>query len=814
MPALLWKALMISFILIIPVALQAQYYILGRVLDDNEQPYPFATAELRGEGESRQQTCSELGVFRFEDLKSGTYELTVITPYGIRRKKIELRGSIDVTLHISRNIQINEISVVARRAGSSEPVTHQNISGEALLKKNTGQDMPYLLEGTPSLVTTSDAGHGIGYTGLRIRGSDPTRINVTLNGVPVNDAESQNVFWVDLPDLVSSTNSIQIQRGIGWSQPGAGDLGAGIHVNTMGFEYSPYAGVQLGAGSFDTRRATLSAGSGLIKGRFTIDGRGSYLRSEGFIDRASSQLYSVYGALGYHHDLTNVRFIYTSGDELTYQAWNGVPEQFVFVDSTRTFNTAGIEKSVEDPHDNEVDDYRQSHYQMHVDQAITPFARWSNTLHYTRGIGFFEQYKADQLLSDYNFTEALLSDLIRRRWLDNHFYGFISTLQIGSPAKRYLVLGGGWNKYDGDHFGEVIWTEAQGAPFSTHEYYRNDATKKDWNIFGRTNMKISEHFDVTVDLQGRWVDYSFTGPAMSGDPERFNVRHRFFNPKLGFRYILSEKSGLYALTGLIGKEPNRDDYTESSPSDRPRAEKLWDTEIGYRLTGNKLNLDITGYYMRYKDQILPTGRLNDVGAYTRVNVKDSHRAGIEIHSAYKPVSRLTIQANATFSSNKIDSFDEYLDNWDTGVQEIVRHKNTDIAFSPGLIANLQADLTFLQTDAHEMILSVGEKFVGRQYVDNTSNLGSALESYYVTDLGLSWSWKTLWAQDFRLGIFFKNVFDHQYESNGWIYRFISSGYNPVPDDPYAGHESADIYHLKGYFPQAGRHLYINLGVTF
>ncbi|MDQ3015370.1 MAG: TonB-dependent receptor plug domain-containing protein, partial [Bacteroidota bacterium] len=355
----------------------AQYYVLGRGLDDNEVPYAYATAELRGEGIHKQQTCSELGVFRFEDLKAGSYELVYITSYGIRRKKIELKGSVDVTLHISRNIAIDEISVVAKRAGDDEPVTHQNISGESLKQKNTGQDLPYLLEGSPSLVVTSDAGHGIGYTGLRIRGSDPTRINVTLNGIPVNDAESHNVFWVDLPDIAASTTNVQIQRGIGWSQTGAGDLGGGIHINTLGFHYDPYLGVEFGGGSFNTKRISLSGGSGLIKGRYTFDARGSYITSDGFIDRAKSTLFSGYASMGYHHDLTNLRLIVALGDELTYQSWNGVPEQYVFSDDRRTFNTAGMEQGIDMPYDNEVDDYRQTYYQLHYDQAITPYAKWT-----------------------------------------------------------------------------------------------------------------------------------------------------------------------------------------------------------------------------------------------------------------------------------------------------------------------------------------------------------------------------------------------------------------------------------------------------
>lgn len=793
----------------------SQSYILGRAIDEEERPYAFAKAELRGNGEFWEQTCTEQGVFRFENLKSGSYELVVITPYGIRRKKIELRGSIDVTLHIPRNIEIDEISVVAKRAGTNEPVTHDNITAIELQKKNTGQDLPYLLENSPSVVATSDAGHGIGYTGVRIRGIDPTRINVTLNGVPVNDAESHNVFWVDLPDIASSTSGIQIQRGLGWSQPGTGDLGAGIHLNTLSFNHESYAGVELGYGSFNSRRASLQAGSGLINGRFTIDARGSYIHSDGYIDRAESDLYSLYASAGYHHDQTNIRFVYALGDELTYQAWNGVPEQYVFNDALRTFNTAGTEKSIEDPHDNEVDDYTQRYYQFHIDQALTPFARWANAFHYTRGKGFFEQYKADQDLLEYGLdTTQHLTDLIRQRWLDNHFYGFTSTLQIGRPLDRYLVLGGGWNKYIGDHFGEVIWTAENQFLFTPHNYYYNESDKKDWNVFGRSNLKITDQFNATIDLQGRWIKYEFEGPEENNNLNDQVVRHRFFNPKLGLQYSLDENNSIYALTGVMHKEPNRDDYINSTPISRPSTERLWDTELGFRHSGQNFSWNINGYYMDYRDHLVPTGRINDVGAYIRVNVEDSHRAGIESSISFQPIPALTLKSSITVSENKIKQFDEYVDNWDTGWQGVIHHENTDIAFSPTLLANLQAEYKILDGAAHALIFDVTGRYVGKQYVDNTSNPGSLLDEYFVTDAALHWEWKSLWANEFRLSLFAKNIFDHQYESNGWIYRFNSPSYNPVPDDPYAAEEGSGTYHLKGYFPQAGRHLFLSLKIGF
>lgn len=791
-----------------------QFYILGRGLDEEEHPYAFAEAELHGEGILRQLTCTDLGVFRFENLKAGSYELVLITPYGIRRKKIELRGSIDVTLHIPRSVEIDEISVVARRAGSNEPVTHDDISSEDLRKRDTGQDMPYLLEGSPSLVVTSDAGHGIGYTGLRIRGTDPTRINVTLNGIPVNDAESHNVFWVDLPDIAGSTSNVQIQRGIGWSQPGAGDLGAGIHLNTLAFNHEAYAGLDLGAGSFGTKRASINAGSGLLKGRFTFDGRGSYIYSNGFIDRARSELYSIYGSAGYHHDQTNVRLVYSLGDELTYQAWNGVPEQFVNDIQLRTFNSAGIEKGVDDPYENQVDDYKQSHYQIHFDQALTPFARWSTALHYTKGKGFFEEYKADQNLVDYSIdTPGIFSDLTRQRWLDNNFYGFTSTIQVGRPMQRYFVMGVGWNEYKGDHFGRVISIENQ-ALFTPQEYYHNKAEKNDLNLFGRSNLKISEKLHATIDIQGRWIKYFFESPDDNGTLNYFLIKHRFLNPKVGVNLQLSAESSIYGLSGIQHKEPNRDDFVNSIPSNRPRSERLWDHEIGFRYAGKSIGFELTGYYMLYKDQLVLTGRLNDVGAYTRVNVDQSHRAGVESNLSFSPVKQLTVKGQITVSDNQIKQYDEYIDNWDTGQQEKISHRETQIAFSPNFLAGIQTEYELFSKSEHSLTFGVSSKYVGRQYVDNTSRQASLLDEYFVTDAVLHWAWNSLWAKEFRISLFMKNAFNHQYESNGWIYRFRSVSDDPTDDEIYAGREDGSLYHLKGYFPQAGRHFFVNLTMIF
>jgi iron complex outermembrane receptor protein len=795
-------------------SLSAQYYILGRGLDDAEKPYAHATAELRGKDYSSQQTCTEQGVFRFENLKSGSYELVLITAYGIRRKKIDLKGSIDITLHIPRNIKIDEISVVASKAGEKEPVTHENVNATELKQKDFALDMPYLLEGTPSLVATSDAGHGIGYSGLRIRGTDPTRINVTLNGIPINDAESHNVFWVDLPDLASSTTTIQVQRGLGWSQPGVGDLGGGIHINTLGFKYEPYGSLKLSGGSFDTRRITLAGGSGLINGRFTLDGRASYISSGGYIDRADNTLYSLYGSAGYHHDETNIRFVYALGDELTYQAWNGVPEQYINDPVLRTYNTAGTEKPGE-PYDNEVDDYRQSHMQFHFDQAITPFMRFNTALHYTKGSGFFEQYKANQPLVDYGITGFDdTTDLVRQLWLDNDYYGFISTLHIGSPGERYFVAGGGWNRYDGDHFGKITWTASEAPDSYPSPYYLNNGLKTDWNLFARSNNKINERFDITFDLQGRWIKYDFEGPDQQGQLVDQHVSLKFFNPKIGFSYDLGETSSIYGLTGVVNKEPNRDDYTQSTPDSRPDPERLWDTEIGLRHQEDIWNVEIVGYAMQYKDHLVPTGRLNDVGAYTRVNVDESYRIGTEVMIGVNPLKNLEVGIQATLSSNKIKSFTEYIDRWFTDFQETVEHENTDLAFSPAVLAAFNAGYTLLSNVKHELVVDFHSRYVGKQYADNTSREASSIDPYFVSDAGVRWTMFNAVGKEIHVGLLVRNLFNEAYESNAWIYRFHSEGYDPVPDDPYSGSEGGDLYHQKGYFPQAGTYFMINMGIDF
>jgi len=375
-------------------------------------------------------------------------------------------------------------------------------------------------------------------------------------------------------------------------------------------------------------------------------------------------------------------------------------------------------------------------------------------------------------------------------------------------------MGTGWNTYKGDHFNQVTWTEVAGELETPKVYFQDDATKRDWNLFGRTNMKMSEAFDMAIDLQGRWIKYQFNGPDTSGAVIDQEVMHHFFNPKLGFNYTLSEKSSFYALTGINHKEPNRDDYVNSTQASRPKAEQLWDSELGYRFRSTSWNFMLTGYYMRYRDQLVPTGRLNDVGAYTRVNVEESHRLGVETSFSITPIENLDLQLNATLSDNRIDTYDEYIDDWSTGLQKVVTHENSYLAFSPAVLSSLYINYKVVSDEKWEVSLDLNNRFVGKQYVDNTSNEASSLDAYFVSDFGLTLHLFGRKIKDIAFGVRINNVFNEEYESNGWIYRFTSPDYNPVPDDPYAGNETGTIYHQKGYFPQAWRNVMAQLNISF
>ena len=701
---------------------------------------------------------------------------------------------------------LNEVNVNALRVGAKTPVSFTNINKDEINKGNLGQDLPYIISMTPSVVTTSDAGAGIGYTGFRIRGSDPTRINVTINGIPLNDSESQGVWWVNMPDFSSSIDNIQIQRGVGTSTNGASSFGASVNLQTNDIKTKAYAITSNTIGSFNTLKNNIEFGTGLLNNKFTLDGRVSKISSDGYIDRATSDLKSIYLEGTYLGNKSVLKALVFSGQELTYQAWNGVPLNYL--DSNRTYNSY--------TYDNEVDNYQQTHYQLHYSKQISESTKLKLATHYTHGEGYYEQEKLNQAFSDYGLENIILSqdtiqstDLIRRKWLNNDFGGI--TFSINKEIKNIdLILGGSYNKYSGQHYGNIVWAEYSSNGAKDHLYYWNKAEKYDQNIYLKANYKYSKNTNLYVDLQRRIVDYTFEGKEEDGSLAEQNVVFDFYNPKIGLFHNLEKNQSLYASFAVANKEPNRNDYVESTITSRPAHETLYDTEIGYKYFGKKLNFALNIYQMNYKNQLVLTGQINDVGANTRVNIDDSYRKGVEVEANYILNNKITWSGNITFSENKIIKHTAYVDSWDTGGQETIDYENTDIAFSPKII---WASIINFKMDEKTDIDFIS-KYVGEQFIDNTSSDDRMLNDYLVNNIRISYKWENKLFNSAKLTFQVNNLFDLQYVSNAWVYRFVSDGYDPRGSDPYVNIDSQRGFNMAGYFPEATRNYLLGLTIGF
>lgn len=720
--------------------------------------------------------------------------------------------------------RLQEVVIQVTRADANNPVPHTNLSAEKIARTYHSQDVPYLLTGVPSLVESSDAGAGVGYTGLRIRGSDPTRVNVTINGVPLNDAESQGMFWVDLPDLAASAAEIQVQRGVGTSTNGAGAFGATVNLDLSKVEPEPYAELTGSLGSFATNKLSARFGTGLLGGKVAFDGRVSAINSAGYIDRASADLNSMHLTGAYIDDRQSLQLHFLHGHEVTYQAWNGVPAQLI--DSLRTFNTAGTERPGS-PYDKEVDDYTQRYLLLHYKRIFPGGISMQLNGHYTRGFGFYEQYKAGEAFSDYGMPDVVVgdsvipsTDLVRRRWLDNDFYGGTFALRWQPPvnltwmsAAPVFTLGGAMSRYTGKHFGEVIWAERSAVP-KDFRYYNNDADKRDANVFIKMEMGLANGIAAFLDLQVRGIRYNFLGYNNDLENVTQDASLTFFNPKIGLTYTMAENWIAYGYFGIGNREPNRDDYTQSSPDSRPRPERLYDYEFGLKTGRNNWNASVNFFLMQYRDQLVLDGRLNDVGAYIRTNVPDSYRLGMELETSGKLGRRLLLTGNAAFSKNKIRVFSEFRDNWDSGVQTVIEHRNTDLAFSPQLTTRGEASYTVLDKGSQVLAVALSGKYVGQQFLDNTSNEHSSLQGFFFSDFRMNYDVKKWVGENLSFILSVNNVFDNKYASNGWTYRFVSEGYNPLPDDPYSRPEGNGVYNQTGFFPQAGRHWMATMRLRF
>lgn len=784
------KRLIVGVCFLLVSVLSYSQAVRGRILDAaSGQPLSQATVELQGSGTT---TTNENGFFSFPR-KAGDKALITISSIGYKTFSGELMGENAVYKLERYNLLMTPVEVRAIRAAENAPFTKTNISKTEIEKQNLGQDLPFLLNQTPSVIVNSDAGNGVGYTGIRIRGSDPTRINMTINGIPYNDAESQGLYFVDLPDLASSVNNIQVQRGVGTSSNGAGAFGATMNFSTNEVLPDPYAQLNNSVGSFNTWKNTVKAGTGLMDNHFTLDARLSRVSSDGYIDRASTNLSSFYLSGAYITEKTSLRLNVLSGKEKTYQAWYGVSQ--ADLPTHRTINYAGMEKPG-DPYDNEIDHYQQDHYQFFVNHQFNNKWLFNTALFLTNGKGYYEQYKAGQSFADYGLTAPVIgdstietTDLVRQLWLDNRFYGQVASLQY-KDAMQQFTFGGGWNQYDGKHHGDVIWA-GTGIP-KGYRWYQLTASKSDYNAYAKYQRELYEGLLLFADLQFRHINYDLNGFRNNPDLLLSN-RYDFFNPKFGLSYTKGSHQ-FYLSFSRAGKEPNRDDF-EASPSDQPRPEYLNDWELGYEWKNGATRLGATAYYMQYKDQLILTGKVNDVGAYTRTNIPDSYRMGLELQAASRLNRWLNLSGNITLSNNRIKDFVEYYDDYDNGGQKQVDHGSTDIAFSPSLIGAYTAEFFPLKNFS----IALPGKYVGRQYLDNTSDKSRSLNAFFVQDLRLSYTLHEKLFRQVNFIIQVNNVFNKKYEPNGYTYSYQYGG---------------DLVTENYYYPMAGTNFMAGLNVGF
>jgi iron complex outermembrane receptor protein len=778
--------------ILMPALAMAQLSVTGKI-SDKESGLPLAGASVNLNNSLSTVQTNPDGSFSFTHLKAGFYTLKVsYLGYKPLSKSVNISDNQNIDFQLEKtNLIADEVFVYATRASANSASTYQNINKAEIEKNNLGQDLPFLLNQTPSAVITSDAGAGVGYTGIRIRGSDPTRINMTINGIPYNDSESQGTFLVNLPDLASSVNNIQIQRGVGTSTNGAGAFGGSLNIQTSARSDSAYAELNNTYGSFNTQKNTINLGTGMINNKFSFDGRLSRIISDGYIDRGSSRLKSYFMSGAYYGKNSLLRANVFSGTEKTYQAWNGVPEYLL--KTNRTFN--GF------TYDDQTDNYTQDHYQLLYSYSFSPKLSANTALHYTYGRGYYEEYKDDQALSNYGIQPVTVgaetitnSNLIRRRWLDNDFYGLTYSLIYTPSNNLNFTLGGAYNEYDGRHFGEVIWAQYASGSNIRDRYYNGTGFKTDFNIFGKAAYQVGKA-NLFADLQYRRLDYTIGGTDKNRNPLSVSDKLDFFNPKLGISYQLSETSNLYTSFAVANKEPNRDDYVNATISTIPKSENLKNIEAGYRLATQNINAGINGYAMFYKDQLVLTGKVNDVGEYIRQNVPDSYRAGVELEGKWQISNQLSWAATAALSRNKIKNFTEYVDNYDTGTQIRNDYNSTDIAFSPAFIAS--GELSYKPMRNVEM--AVLSKYVSKQYLDNTSNNDRIINPFFVNDLRLGYNTSFKGVKNVGLTLLVNNILGEEYETNGYTFSYV-----------YEAAFTTENF----YYPQAKQNFLLSLNLKF
>jgi iron complex outermembrane receptor protein len=723
-------------------------------------------------------------------------------------------------------VNLDETVIIATRASRKTPVAQTVVAGDKIKQANIGVDIPYILEMTPSVVVSSESGLGLGNTTFRIRGTDPTRINVTVNGIPLNDAESQAVFWVNMPDFASSVNSIQIQRGAGTSTNGGAAFGATVNMQTNRPLASPYAEISSTAGSFNTFRNNISLGTGILGRGFNFDARYSNVRSDGYIEHSDARHQSLYAAGAWQRAYTFVKLSVLHGEEHTGLSWNGVPgyaidaAKYPYYEAgvpeynpgvNRRYNPSGEYRDRDGNikyYDN-TDNYRQTHYHLQFARQFSN--RWTGhaTLHLTRGTGYYEEYRLNRKLEEHGLPAIEIggatisrSDLIRQKWMDNHFYGLTFSANCNSENLQWTT-GGAANRHDGDHFGKVLWARYNAGATSGNEWYRNNGTKNDYNIYTKATWQISRLINIYGDLQYRHIEYVMTGS--DDDLAALDQSHyfNFFNPKAGIFFNVNSKNSVYASVAVANREPTRADFKDASKygsSEAPRSERLYDTELGYRFTCRTANLELNLYYMSYKDQLVSTGKLSSTGYPIMDNVPDSYRAGIEIAGGVQIISPLRFEASITFSQNRIKSFiaytDQYDADWNATDQRVENLGTTNISFSPDVTGNA----TLRYTPVKKLSFLLAGKYVGKQYYDNTSSDLRSLDAYFTSNFRIDYSFR-LYGVNFGLQGLINNIFDRQYITSAWVYRAVFADGSPD-------------YVEDGFFPQAGRNVTGKITVSF
>lgn len=699
--------------------------------------------------------------------------------------------------------ELEGVEVTANRAGTRTPVAFTNVTSEEIKKVNDGRDIPSLIEMTPSVVTTGDAGAGIGYSSLRVRGTDASRINVTANGVPINDSESHNVYWVNMPDLASSLKDIQIQRGAGTSTNGAGAFGASVNMMTNFPSSERSASVTASYGSYNSNRQTLKVSSGLFGDHWSVEARLSHIGSDGYIDRAFSKLWSYLGQVSYRSDNTIIRLLAFGGKERTYMAWDYASKEDM-EKYGRRYNPCGEYTDSEGKtayYADQCDNFTQHHFQLLLNQNIGRNLTLNATLHYTKGDGYYDQYKTKRTLSEYGLAPYIgpdgepvkKSDLIRLKYNDNDFGGGMLNLNYRN-GNLSLVAGGAANWFLGKHFGQVKWVRNYiGAIDPLQEYYRNTGRKFDSNVFVRGDYSFGSGFSAYADLQYRHIDYTIRGVSDNYDwnidgPEQLDVRRKwdFFNPKVGISFN-NDGHRAYASWSVAHKEPTRDNFTDSDPNHYPEAERMFDYEAGYSYSNQLFTAGANLYLMDYKNQLVVTGQLSDTGNQLSVNVPDSYRMGIELQGALRPVEWFDWQINATLSRNRIKNFTEYIyeDEWQNPIS--FERGDTPIAFSPDFILHNAFNFNVKGFEA-----SLLSRYVSSQYMNNARSEEARLDSYFVSDLALAYTFKDIASiKELRLGVTVYNIFNEKYCNNG----YAGAGY-------YMDNGTPVIYRYAGFAAQA------------